>query len=35
MQCILVNRPTLEFERILKQTTHTGLSIIDDVESQR
>jgi len=28
MQCILVDHPTLGFERILKQITHIGISII-------
>jgi len=28
MQCILVDRPILGLERILKQITHMGISII-------
>jgi len=33
MQCILVDSPTLGFERILKQITHMGISIM--MKSQR
>jgi len=33
MQCVLVDRPILGFERILKQISHMGISIM--LKSQR